>query len=100
MNETKLVGLLFLLNDILLDMKQLDMFVRLQKLLDGIKVQQVFLFRILTIKKEGRSTIYENEYIYDDFKKKQDWVLQTLKIAKSTSTFLIITLRGHCHNIL
>lgn len=72
-------------------MKQLDMFVRLQKLLDGIKVQQVFLFRILTIKKEGRSTIYENE---------QDWVLQTLKIAKSTSTFLIITLRGHCHNIL
>lgn len=81
-------------------MKQLDMFVRLQKLLDGIKVQQVFLFRILTIKKEGRSTIYENEYIYDDFKKKQDWVLQTLKIAKSTSTFLIITLRGHCHNIL
>lgn len=24
---------------------------------------QVFLFRILTIKKEGRSTIYENEYI-------------------------------------
>lgn len=100
MNETKLVGLLFLLNDILLDMKQLDMFVRLQKLLDGIKVQQVFLFHILTIKKEGRSTIYENEYIYDDFKKKQDWVLQTLKIAKSTSTFLIITLRGHCHNIL
>lgn len=81
-------------------MKQLDMFVRLQKLLDGIKVQQVFLFPILTIKKEGRSTIYENEYIYDDFKKKQDWVLQTLKIAKSTSTFLIITLRGHCHNIL
>lgn len=81
-------------------MKQLDMFVRLQKLLDGIKVQQVFLFRILTIKKEGRSTIYENELIYDDFKKKQDWVLQTLKIAKSTSTFLIITLRGHCHNIL
>lgn len=54
----------------------------------------------MTIKKEGRSTIYENEYIYDDFKKKQDWVLQTLKIAKSTSTFLIITLRGHCHNIL
>lgn len=49
--------------DILLDMKQLDMFVRLQKLLDGIKVQQVFLFRILTIKKEGRSTIYENEYM-------------------------------------
>lgn len=58
-----MVGLLFLLNDILLDMKQLDMFVRLQKLLDGIKVQQVFLFRILTIKKEGRSTIYENEYM-------------------------------------
>lgn len=57
-------------------MKQLDMFVRLQKLLDGIKVQQVFLFRILTIKKEGRSTIYENEYNYDDFKKKQDWVLK------------------------
>lgn len=44
-------------------MKQLDMFVRLQKLLDGIKVQQVFLFRILTIKKEGRSTIYENKYM-------------------------------------
>lgn len=42
-------------------MKQLDM--RLQKLLDGIKVQQVFLFPILTIKKEGRSTIYENEYM-------------------------------------
>lgn len=63
-------------------------------------MQQVFLFRILTIKKEGRSTIYENEYNYDDLKKKQDWVLQTLKIAKSTSTFLIITLRGHCHNIL
>lgn len=42
-------------------MKQLDM--RLQKLLDGIKVQQVFLFRILTIKKEGRSTIYEKEYM-------------------------------------
>lgn len=40
------------------------------------------------------------KWIYDDFKKKQDWVLQTLKIAKSTSTFLIITLRGHCHNIL
>lgn len=78
-------------------MKQLDM--RLQKLLDGIKVQQVFLFRILTIKKEGRSTIYENEYMMI-LKKKQDWVLQTLKIAKSTSTFLIITLRGHCHNIL
>lgn len=26
-------------------------------------MQQVFLFRILTIKKEGRSTIYENEYM-------------------------------------
>lgn len=42
-------------------MKQLDM--RLQKLLNGIKVQQVFLFPILTIKKEGRSTIYKNEYM-------------------------------------
>lgn len=40
------------------------------------------------------------KWIYDDFKKKQDWVLQTLKIAKSTSTFLIITLRGDCHNKL
>lgn len=77
-------------------MKQLDMFVRLQKLLDGIKVQQVFLFRILTIKKEGRSTIYENEYMMILKKSK----IGSLKIAKSTSTFLIITLRGHCHNIL
>lgn len=60
-NQIGWFTLVFLLNDILLDMKQLDM--RLQKLLDGIKVQQVFLFRILTIKKEGRSTIYEKEYM-------------------------------------
>lgn len=77
-------------------MKQLDM--RLQKLLDGIKVQQVFLFRILTIKKEGRSTIYENEYMM--IFKKARLGPSDQKIAKSTSTFLIITLRGHCHNIL
>lgn len=80
-------------------MKQLDMFVRLQKLLDGIKVQQVFLFRILTIKKEGRSTVYENEYMMI-LKKARFGPYQTLKIAKSTSTYLIITLCGHCHNIL
>lgn len=79
-------------------MKLLDMFVRLQKLLDGIKVQQVFLFRILTIKKEGRSTIYENEYMM--ILKKARLGPSDQKIAKSTSTFLIITLCGHCHNIL
>lgn len=80
-------------------MKQLDIqFVRLQKLLDGIKVQQVFLFHILTIKKEGRSTIYENEYMM--ILKKARLGPSDQKIAKSTSTFLIITLRGHCHNIL
>lgn len=79
-------------------MKQLDMFVRLQKLLDGIKVQQVFLFRILTIKKEGRSTIYENEYMM--ILKKARFGPSDLKNSKVYINFSIITLRGHCHNIL
>lgn len=50
-NQIGWFTLVFLLNDILLDMKQLDM--RLQKLLDGIKVYKCFCFVYWLLKKKG-----------------------------------------------
>lgn len=74
---------------------------RLKKV-DGVKVQQAFL---LLLKKGDQQ--YMNIWriwIYDDLKKKASLRLgprqiKTLKIAKSTSTSLIITLIG-CQKLL